>query len=428
MNKFLKKEEEFKELDRIAKMLIKRDLALSELQAKREEEIKEIKEKTIRLEKTRIALMNILEDAEVARNFAEIEKNKTSAIVENFPEGLLFFNKENKISSINPEAQSLFNLDAKKTILIGKSIENLKEIPSLLPLVKILGEEIKILYREILTLKQNLILEVSVISVKNEKEDIGKLVILRNVTREKNIERLKTEFVSIVAHQLRTPLSAIKWTLRMILDKDMGKITEEQEELLEKTYQSNERMIKLINDLLNVARIEEGRFLGAIKKQDISEALEKDLILFKQAISKNGLKFEFQKPEEELPKIKFDSEKISVAFHNLIDNAIQYTNSNGAIKVSIKNLKEQRQILISFEDTGIGIPQEQQSKVFKKFFRGENAMREKPDGSGLGLFIAKNIIEAHNGKIWFESPPSSIKDIKAAEKNPGTVFYCAFPY
>jgi signal transduction histidine kinase len=446
MDKFLKREKEFQELGRISKMLIRRDLALTELREKREKELEEMQEKAITLEKSRIALMNILEDVEEARNFAEIEKNKTSAIFENFPEGLLFFNKENIISSINPKVQEFFRLKEKKTTLIGKSIKDLEEIPSLIPLIKVLGEEIKILYRKTLLLKTNLILEVSVIPVfTKERENKGKLIILRDVTREKDVERLKTEFVSIVAHQLRTPLSVIKWTLRMILDKDVGKIDEEQEELLEKTYQSNERMIKLINDLLSVARIEEEKFLGAVQKQDIVEILEKDFCLFKQIAQKNGLKFEFQKPEEKLPKIKLNSEKISLAFHNLLDNTIQYTGSGGAIKVSVKNLKEQKQILISIADTGIGVPKEQQGKIFKKFFRGENALKENTDGTGLGLFIAKNIIEAHNGKIWFESPPPSAsvsetegalsvaysngEDAKEGKKeNPGTIFYCALPY
>ncbi|MBU2578598.1 hypothetical protein KKA09_00535 [Patescibacteria group bacterium] len=417
MDKFLKKEKELQELDRIAKMLIRRDLALSELKEKREKELQEIKEKTISLEKTRIALMNILEDVESARNVAEVEKNKTSAIIENFPEGLLFFDKENKISSINPNIPVLFGFDTKETILTGKSIEDLEKIPCLIPLLKILGKEVKILYREILPLNTNLILEVSVIPIKGEKENIGKLVILRDVTREKTVERLKTEFVSIAAHQLRTPLSAIKWTLKMILDEDVGKIVGEQKELLEKTYQSNERMIKLINDLLNVARIEEGRFLYKVQEHDVIEILEKVVVLFEQIAIKNKLKFEFQKPEQELPKIKLDAEKISLAFHNLIDNAVLYTNPGGTVKVSVENLKEQKQILISIKDTGIGIPNDQQNKVFKKFFRGENAVREETDGTGLGLFIAKNIIEANNGKIWFES-----------SKNKGTTFYCAFPY
>ncbi|PIZ01144.1 hypothetical protein COY61_00570 [bacterium (Candidatus Gribaldobacteria) CG_4_10_14_0_8_um_filter_33_9] len=417
MDKFLKREKEFQELDRISKMLIRRDLVLTELREKREKELEELREKTITLEKSRIALMNILEDVEKARNLAETEKNKTSAIFENFPEGLIFFDKENKISSINSKVQELFHLKEKKIRLIGQNIKDLKNYFSLIPLIEILGEEIKVFYQKILLIKTNLILEVSVIPVfTKERENKGKLIILRNVTREKNIERLKTEFVSIAAHQLRTPLSAIKWTLRMILDEDMGKINGEQRGILEKTYQSNERMIKLINDLLNVARIEEGKFLCKLQKQDIVKVLEEVFILFEQTAQKKGLKFEFQKPEEKLPEIKLDVEKISLAFHNLIDNAVNYTDSGGEVKIAIENLTEQKQILISIADTGIGIPIEKQDRVFNKFFRGENAMREETEGTGLGLFIAKNIIEALHGKIWFES-----------KENNGTTFYCAFP-
>jgi len=381
---------------------------------KSETVVKELEKRTKELAESRKALMNILEDAEAARAEAEKERDKTLAIIENFPEGLLFFDRENRVSSINPRFSDLFDVDPKE--LIGKEAKDLLSIPSLTPLIESLGEEIKGIYRKELKLREDLVLEVSTVTVMREEEKIGTLVILRDVTREKIIERLKTEFVSIAAHQLRTPLSAIKWTLRMILDGDLGKVSKEQREFLEKTYQSNERMIRLINDLLNVTRIEEGRFLYNIKRQDIIKIAEKVITPLKEVAERKGLNFKFQKPKTKIPELAVDSEKISLVFQNLIDNAIHYTHPGGEVKVSIEYLKNKKEILVSVQDTGIGIPKDQQKRVFSRFFRGANAIKAETEGTGLGLFIAKNIVEAHGGKIWFKSV-----------ENKGTTFYFSLP-
>ncbi|RLC39799.1 MAG: hypothetical protein DRH33_01890 [Candidatus Nealsonbacteria bacterium] len=383
-------------------------------EGKSEAVVKELEKRTKELAESRKALMNILEDAEAARAEAEKERDKTLAIIENFPEGLLFFDRENRVSSINPRFSDLFDVDPKE--LIGKEAKDLLSIPSLTPLIETLGEEIKGIYRKELKLREDLVLEVSTVTVMREEEKIGTLVILRDVTREKIIERLKTEFVSIAAHQLRTPLSAIKWTLRMILDGDLGKVSKEQREFLEKTYQSNERMIRLINDLLNVTRIEEGRFLYNIKRQDIIKIAEKVITPLKEVAERKGLNFKFQKPKAKIPELAVDSEKISLVFQNLIDNAIHYTHPGGEVKVSIEYLKNKKEVLVSVQDTGIGIPKDQQKRVFSRFFRGANAIKTETEGTGLGLFIAKNIVEAHGGKIWFKSV-----------ENKGTTFYFSLP-
>ena len=379
-----------------------------EVDKKRKEEIpKEVRG-------TREALLNILEDVEEVRKEIEEERDKTLSIIENFPEGLLFFDKENRLSSVNPRVCYIFGV--KQEQLRGKKLSELSNISSLAPLIEILGEEIKIGLKKELELKGGLVLEISSISVMKKEEEAGALVILRDVTREKIVERLKTEFVSIAAHQLRTPLSAIKWTLRMILDGDLGKIPKSQEELLKKTYESNERMIRLINDLLNVTRIEEGRFLYNVQKRDIIEILKKLIAPLKRIAKREGLQLEFNAPKEEIPEVNIDSEKISLTMQNLIENAIHYTEPGGKIKVSLGYLKNKKEILFQVQDTGIGILKQQQKRVFSRFFRGANAVRAETEGTGLGLFIAKNIVDAHGGKIWFESV-----------QNKGTTFYFTLP-
>ena len=240
-----------------------------------------------------------------------------------------------------------------------------------------------------------------------EKEKLGKLVILHDITREKIVEKMKTEFVSLAAHQLRTPLSAIKWTLRILLDGDLG-------DFLEKTYQSNERMISLINDLLDVTRIEEGRYLSKLTLVNIEEVINLVVNSYKDEIKRRKIKFEFKKPEEKMPQIMVDVEKMGLVVQNLLDNAVHYTRPGGEVIISLN--RGAKDIEFSIKDTGTGIPEEQQERIFTKFFRGTNAIKMEAEGSGLGLFIAKNIIDAHNGKIWFES-----------KQGEGTTFYFNIP-
>jgi len=374
--------------------------------------IEELEKKTKELEESRTALMNMLEDVEEARGKAEEEKNKTLTIINNFTDGLLLFDPENKLSLINPQAEVFF--EVKSRDIIGRPVLELSTFPTIEPLVRLVGGEIKGVFRKELPITEKLTLEVSTVPMMRKEEKLGTLVILHDVTREKIIERMKTEFVSLAAHQLRTPLSAIKWALRMVLDGDLGPITEEQRDFMEKTYSSNERIITLINDLLNVTRIEEGRYLYRPILTDIESVVQFVIDSYKEEIEKRKIKFEFKKPEKKLPKVMLDVEKMRIAIQNLLDNAIRYTQLGGRVTASLKYVK--KEIEFSIKDTGIGIPKDQQERVFTKFFRGANVMRMATEGTGLGLFITKNIIEAHGGKIWFES-----------EENVGTTFHFTIP-
>jgi len=370
------------------------------------------------VEISRKALMNMLEDVEEAREKAEEEKNKTIVVINSLADGLLVFDKEGEPSLINPQAEDFFKVKSKE--VIGKSILELTEIPNLLPLVELLGREIKGIFRKEIQVRENLVLEVSTISIMKAEEKLGTLVTLHDITREKTIERIKTEFVSLAAHQLRTPLSAIKWTLKMLLDGDLGEITKEQRGFLEKTYQSNERMISLINDLLNITRIEEGKYLYKPTLADFENIVYFVINSFQEEIARKKIVLDFQKPETKLPGITIDIEKMRLAVQNLLDNAVRYTLPRGRITILLEIIKfhdrDEKDIIFSIKDTGVGIPKDQQPRVFTKFFRGANVMRMDTEGTGLGLFIAKNIIEAHGGKIWFES-----------EERKGTVFYFSLP-
>ncbi len=367
----------------------------------------EIEKKEEELRKIRLAFLNILEDTQDAKNWAIEEKNKTMAVINNFTDGLLVIDHENKIELVSPAIEKIFK--QKKETILGKNIFKikLKEI-SLKPLTEALKKK-KEVYRQEIDLGKNVLLEMTT-SYFDFGKRTGILVVLHDVSKDKLVERMKTEFVSIAAHQLRTPLSAIKWSLRMILDGDVGKISEDQRDLLEKTYASNERMIGLINDLLNVTRIEEGRFLYKPEKMQIEGIVVNVIQDDEEIIKMKDINVSFKKSKKLLPLVVIDQEKMSLAIHNLLDNALKYTPEKGKIEISLE--EKDSNIIFKIKDTGVGIPEDQKERIFTKFFRGSNVIKLETEGSGLGLYTTKNIIESHKGKIWFES-----------EEDKGTTFY-----
>lgn len=222
--------------------------------------------------------------------------------------------------------------------------------------------------------------------------------------REKSLAMEKSEFISIAAHQLRTPLSAIKWTLKMMIDGDVGDVNLDQKEFLKRGYETNERMISLVNDLLNVSRIEQGKFSYNFEDISIQEIIKNVIGNVQHLAREKKLNLVFDEKSvrsAKLRKIKADTEKLSIAIENIIENAIKYTPPKGKIIITLENKGDS--VLLKVKDTGVGIPRDQQKNLFGKFFRGSNVIRLQTDGSGLGLFITKNIIERHDGDISVES-------------------------
>ncbi|MFA5746498.1 MAG: ATP-binding protein [Candidatus Paceibacterota bacterium] len=371
------------------------------------------------LRQARSALLNILDDTEMARRLAVEERNKTLAIVQNFSDAILVFDEENSLELINPLAEEF--LGVKEEDILRKKIEDLLNLPKTRALMEVLDmsgkDSIEKVFRKEFMMRPDFYLEITTVPLVMDSRAKGTLIVLHDITREKNIERMKTEFVSISAHQLRTPLSAIKWTLRMLLDSDVGPVTPEQREVLEKSYSSNERMINLVNDLLNVSRIEEGRFLYKPEPAQLEEVIGAAVDALQEDAKRRGLSLVFNKNKDLLPMVKLDKEKMKLALDNLVNNALKYnTTKKGKIEVSLEKL-DGKQAQIVVRDNGLGIPTPQQSRIFTKFFRGENVVRLEVDGSGLGLYTTKNIIEAHGGKIWFES-----------KQGEGTAFFIALPF
>ncbi len=379
-----------------------------------EEKAEQLEEKAEEMKKTQTALLNLAEDTDKASKDAEREKEKTMAIIKNFVDGVLFFNKEKKLILANSKIKEMFDVEVKE--IRGKRVEELNSFSSMEDLIKLIGKDIREVFREEISPQEGVFLEVTTIPVKKEEEEIGTLVNIHDITREKSIEKIKSEFVSVAAHQLRTPLAGIKWTLQTILEEeeDAG-IPEEIMQFIRKAYESNDRMVNLVNDLLNVTRIEEGRYVYEPEELEFMDVVNPVIEAYTEHIKNKNLEFEVKKTEKELPKVKVDKEKIGIVAQNFLDNAMKYTNE-GKITLSIDYDKEKGNISYSVTDTGVGIPEDQQKRMFNKFFRAANVQRMDTEGSGLGLFIAKNIIEAHGGEVGFHSKPGE-----------GSTFYFLVP-
>jgi signal transduction histidine kinase len=227
--------------------------------------------------------------------------------------------------------------------------------------------------------------------------------LVNSFARVAEANRMKSEFVSIVSHQLRTPLSALKWSLDLLRGKRLGEINPKQKEYLDIINDSGIKMIRLVNDLLNVNRIEEGRFVMQAKVFSLNELIEGAVNELKSMASaqKVNLIFKNQKNYE----VYVDQEKIRMVIQNLIDNAIKYSKKEGGkVEIVINAEKDKgKMIEISVKDNGTGIPAMFQKQVFGKFFRGDSLIRQKVEGTGLGLFIARGIVKLSGGEMNFES-------------------------
>ncbi|RLC37965.1 hypothetical protein DRH27_03415 [Candidatus Falkowbacteria bacterium] len=222
------------------------------------------------------------------------------------------------------------------------------------------------------------------------------------------LDAAKSEFISIASHQLRTPLTIIKGYISMILEGSFGELTEGEEDSLEKVYESNERLIQLVENLLNISRIESGRLQFNFERMQLEILTHSVCEELETSAKKKGVKLVLKAPKKTLPAIKIDQEKIRQVIMNLIDNAIKYT-KKGTVTIYVKKIKPsglkgiEEGIEFSVADSGMGITRTDLPNLFKKFSRGTDTSLVHTEGTGLGLFVAKQMIEAHHGKIWAES-------------------------
>lgn len=227
------------------------------------------------------------------------------------------------------------------------------------------------------------------------------------------LDKLKSDFVSLATHQLRTPLSGARWSLSMLINGEMGSLTTEQKLFLMKTYESNNRMIALINDMLHADRVDSGTLAFKFTPTNL-------IYLLENVIAELRVLAELRKVEivltasKQIPDLLIDPDNMRIVLQNLIDNAIKYSKNGSKVIVNVTIKKPV--VEISVKDQGIGIPKEQQKNIFNRFFRAPNAIHTETDGSGLGLYIVESIVKKHHGTIQFSS-----------EENKGTTFFVTLP-
>ena len=226
------------------------------------------------------------------------------------------------------------------------------------------------------------------------------VIITRSFERLAEANRMKSEFISVVSHQLRSPLSNLRWTIELLTSGRVNGVSEKQLEYFNILRENSARMRELVSDLLTVSRIETEKL--PLKKKEISlEALIRKIIEELEIFTKaSNVKVEFR-VKENLPKVFADPAQIRLAIENLLDNAIRYIKEKGRVEIKLE--KADKHCRFEIKDTGAGIPKEDQKYIFQKFFRSENVMKHQTQGSGLGLYIAKSIVEKSKGKIGFKS-------------------------
>jgi signal transduction histidine kinase len=219
-------------------------------------------------------------------------------------------------------------------------------------------------------------------------------------TQLQRLDEAKDEFVSMASHQLRTPLTSVKGYISMVLEGDVGKITAIQRQLLGEAFTSSERMVHLINDFLNVSRLQTGKFVLESRPTDLAKIVTQEVDSLRTTAQAHNMELKFRAPSV-FPMLTIDESKIRQVLMNFIDNAIYYSREHTVITIELG--VEDGDAVVRVHDTGIGVPKAEQAHLFTKFFRATNARKQRPDGTGVGLFLAKKVIDSHGGSMVFES-------------------------
>jgi PAS domain S-box-containing protein len=342
------------------------------------------------------------------------QHSKTVSLVESLSDGVVMFNNEGETVLKNPAFIKYTGLTAKEFVLddfykLFAGIDAGRMVNEALTLGKVshiheaaVGEKFY---------------EIFITPVKdNQAKIVGGAIILHDITHLKEVDKMKTEFVSVASHQLRTPLTAIKLFTGMLARGEVGELNKEQKEYLDNIQQSIERMVRLVNDLLNVTRIESGKLRVEPQLLDVVSFIKNIIAEAKPLAEIKKQKILFKQGDAALPKVLLDQNLMRQVIHNLIINAIHYSpQDKGKIIISLDK-KDKDNFIISIKDNGIGISKEAKGRIFEKFYRADNAVKMLTAGTGLGLYVAQKIVESARGKIWFKS-----------KKNKGSTFFVQMP-
>jgi signal transduction histidine kinase len=324
-------------------------------------------------------------------------------------DGAIATNEYGHITRINPAALAI--LDIKPTDALNKwfpkVINAVKPDNTPLPLIErpifkmfLTGKSIteKLYYK----LKSGRVIPIytTVSPIMVGDSPVGAIEVFRDITHENEIDKMKSEFISIASHQLRTPLSTIKTYAHMLSEGYMGDVSKEQAKALKTITKATNNMNELIATLLNISRIESGGIKVYRKPCDIRQVAEEVVKELTLTAKDKSIKLNLHIPKQPVI-IKTDSLIVKEVLNNLVGNAIKYTPRRGMIDVTVLNQRDQVQFSIS--DTGFGIPEQSQDKIFSKFFRAKNVIQKETSGTGLGLYVVKGLVLILHGKIWFKS-------------------------
>jgi|GEM_PF-1582259 len=340
-----------------------------------------------------------------ARVISELkqEQMKTGSIVSSLSDGLILYDEHDCLQLINPRAKEL--LELQDETLVGVCIEETMAatntaLENLLTIKQVSIHEYTSKEIEIHTSKA-LVLDVTRVPVRDDEgTKTGELQVLRDMTEQREIEQMKSNFVSVASHQIRTPLTGIRWTIDTLRNDSVGALNDTQRSMLDKASVVTEHFSTLINDLLDVSRIDEGSTEITFDILSIMPIIEKVIHNLTPAATARSVTINYHPPKDDDKHVKLDVSKIDIAIQNLIDNAVKYSPDNtGCVDVRLTFTDNKLTLLV--RDNGIGVPAGQEKFLFNKFFRADNAVRTVPNGSGLGLYITKKIIELHCGSIEF---------------------------
>jgi len=353
----------------------------------------------------------------------QTEAAKSQAILESVADGVMVSDQSGEIILFNAAAEGVLNLRREQVLgrpaselsgLYGPGAQNWEDIfhewqgdPRAYA-GQFLSEQIELDER---------VVQVHVSPVLHGNEHLGLVSVFRDITREVMADRVKSEFVARVSHELRTPMTSIKGYADLLLLGAAGEITPEQRRFLETVKSNADRLSLLVNDLLDISRIEQGQIELDMQEIDLSHLVEGVLATFVERREEEGRSIDLRlEIPDEMPAIQADQERMVQILSNLMSNAYSYTHDDGYVLLRV--MPNADGVQIDVEDNGIGIPKEDQARVFERFFRGENhPIVFKTAGTGLGLSIVQQLVHMHNGDIWFES-----------EVGHGSTFSIRLPY
>ena len=334
------------------------------------------------------------------------EKSKAEAIVESISDGIIVTDMNNNIILVNEAAEKIFNIKEQDVLdrQFLEGINNPKIFDSIQEVLKNknLKSSLKQIEISLASNNKKMYCKVYVSSISKNNENIGVITLLQDITKSKEIDKMKTEFIATVSHEFKTPLTSIGMSVDLLsADKDINS-NPMHKDLIRIIKEEKERMVYLIKDLLDLSKIETGK--GQIKLENckLKSILENSIEDLKNYCDEQEAEVILENIDKNL-SVYADPSKISLVIKNLISNAVKYRKENVKPKILIDIIKKSNNVIVSVKDNGRGIPQDYLEKIFEKFIQVKVSNDGKIEGTGLGLSICKGIIKAHNGEIWVES-------------------------